>query len=247
MNSLVLVAIFVVLSVLLQVAVLHLSARLCQLPKRSWARAGAAVFVRLVILVAVFAIIARLADAFDSWHGALLFLVVDLIVTVLLVRSMFGSRLPAALGTWATNLVLGVIVATGMVFGFREFCGLYEVTSSAMSPNLRGYHTIKLFKTAIILSAQPTIPGMNTVSPRVDHPRQLSPRPTNIEKRRDRPSIHIARIASSAIKRSFPIAGIRWCSGFPLSPRLCTSSGSSVCLGRGSKFVMGQFGSTANA
>lgn len=159
MNSLVLVSLFVVLAVLLQIGALHFSASLWQLPKRNWARVWVAVLARIVIFLGLFSMIAWLTTVPGSLPVALVLFLFDASVSVLLISRVFGCRSSAALGTCISTLVLGGITTIVMVLGFSELCVQYKLVSSAMSPNLRGYHTVEVLPNGNHLIHAANYPG----------------------------------------------------------------------------------------
>src|SRR4051812_8338997 len=106
MNTLLLLAVFLVVSLTVQATVLWLAARVCRLPKCGRGQAVAISAVRLLVLVGLWvALVGRDGDSTMMPVFGVVTLVADTVVTVWLVRRLFGGRLRAVVGAWALHAI----------------------------------------------------------------------------------------------------------------------------------------------
>jgi len=144
MNTLLLVALFVLISLVVQTTVLWFAMRVNRLDRRSWWRAGLIVAAKLVLALAVLVSIWTWGEELDSNLIMLsIGLVVDLFATIGLLRLLFGGTLMRRLGTWATHFVAGGVVGYVLLLGMRTCVESYIWENSSMSPNIRGWHVVE--------------------------------------------------------------------------------------------------------
>jgi signal peptidase I len=143
-NTLVLVAVFLLASFAVQTTVLWAAARVCRLERRGWWRVGVIVAAKLVIALAILVSIWTWGETPDSNMLVLgAGLVVDAIVTTGLLWLLFGGTLTRRLGTWVAHLFAGGIAGYILVLGMRTCVEALIWPNSSMSPNIRGYHVVE--------------------------------------------------------------------------------------------------------
>ncbi|HJZ92007.1 MAG TPA: hypothetical protein VKE40_14125 [Gemmataceae bacterium] len=144
MNTLLLVALFVLMSFAAQMTVLWTAARVCRLERRSWWRAALVTLIRTVPITGLYALTAA-ADESKAGFWLLLGLVVlvDVSFTLWLLRLFFGGSIGRRSGTWAMQLVLGSLLGYGMVFLVGHWIQAFVSPHHSMSPNVRGFHTVE--------------------------------------------------------------------------------------------------------
>jgi signal peptidase I len=144
MNTLLLLTLFLIGGLAVQATVLWLAARVCRLPKLSWARSLAISVVRLFVGVGLWAaVVGREGDP-DMMAGlGVAMVVVDTILAVWLIDRLFGGSRRAVFGAWAVQAAAGLGVGFGLVMLMQTYLGMYVMPSSSMSPNIRGYHVVE--------------------------------------------------------------------------------------------------------
>src|SRR5262249_16007173 len=144
MNTLILLCGFLAIGLTAQATILWLAARICRLPKRSWARSLASSAVRLFVGVGLWAaVIGREGDPSMTAGLGVAVVVVDAIRAVWLISRPLGGSRRAVFGAWAVQAAAGLGVGFGLVMLMQTCLGMYVMPSSSMSPNIRGYHVVE--------------------------------------------------------------------------------------------------------
>ncbi|HKA07462.1 MAG TPA: signal peptidase I [Gemmataceae bacterium] len=145
MNTLLLLAVFFLAGLALQTGVLWIAARVCGLERRGWWRAAAVVLIKLIVGLALLAVIATVDLSEDAqWPLLGVQLLLDALVTAWLLRRLLGGTWKRAFATWALQLVGGLVLGMGFVLVIRTCIQAFTASNSSMSPNLRGYHVVEV-------------------------------------------------------------------------------------------------------
>ena len=144
MNTLLLLTLFLVGSLVLQATLLWLAVRVCRLPRRSWGRALAITVARMLVVVGLWvALVGRDGDSTMMPTFAAAALVLDALLTLGLIRQAFGGGWKVV-GAWATQAGLGLVVGLGLTPLIQTCLVTYVIPASSMSPNIRGFHVVEV-------------------------------------------------------------------------------------------------------
>ena len=144
MNTLLLLALFLAASLAVQATTLWLAVRMCRLPKQSWGRAIAISVIRAVVVVGIWlALVGHNGDSTRMPMFWIVALLADTLLTLWLIRRVFGGRMRAIVGAWAIQLGLAVVVGTGLTAAIQLCIAAYAIPVSSMSPNIRGFHVVE--------------------------------------------------------------------------------------------------------
>jgi signal peptidase I len=165
-NTLVLVALFLLASLAVQTTILWVAARVCGLDRRGWWRAGVIVAAKFAFAAAVLVTIGTMVEEPDSivfvWCIALL---VDVLGTVGLLWWLFRGTLARRLRTWAVHGIAGTAIGYVLLVGMRTCLESYIWPNSSMSPNVRGYHVVETLPDGNHLIHAANTPGENRIIP----------------------------------------------------------------------------------
>jgi signal peptidase I len=139
-------ALFILAGLVVQTGMLCHGVSVCRLPRRSVGRALIVVVVQFVLTVGglAFGVLDGLDD--PDWGGfslALLSFVVQICVTVWLLKLLFGGRFWPRVGAWAIQTVGSILAGLVCVAILRQFVHTYQPQASSMNPNLRGFHVVE--------------------------------------------------------------------------------------------------------
>jgi len=143
MNSLLLFVAFTVILVVANSIVLRDAARICELPKHSWLRAFAISGTRFAAALLI-GVMWLLACDKLGLVGVLVVMATDMAITYALICRVLGGRGRAASRTFVLQIGIGIVTGIGGLFIWSQFTAAYTLTTSSMSPNLRGYHTMEV-------------------------------------------------------------------------------------------------------
>jgi signal peptidase I len=143
MNTFLLVGLFLLAVLALQASVIWLATRICRLERRSWWRAAALVIIKVPLGAGLSALI-NTVDWPNDWIRAVVLLLADALLTVWLLRRLFGGSRQRAIATWAVQLIAGVVLVLGLVYATKPVLDAFVWPGSSMTPNIRGYHVVEL-------------------------------------------------------------------------------------------------------
>jgi signal peptidase I len=145
MTSPQIVGLFTLASLVVQTGILWLAVRVCRLPKRGVGRAAVVVIVQFTLnMVLAFGLFDGLDDPGGGGFAlVLLTTAVQIVVTVGLIRRLFGGRLGPSIGAFAIYCVGSIAAGLVLVFILRQFVQTYQLQASSMNPNLRGFHDVE--------------------------------------------------------------------------------------------------------
>jgi signal peptidase I len=145
MTSPQIVGLFALASLVVQTGILCLAARVCRLPKRGVGRAAILAAVQLLFNLVVLVGFLSLADVLGFPSDALLLLVtlVQFIMTVCLIRRLFGGKWLPSVGASILYLIGTGLTGLALVFGLQEFVQTYQLRAGSMNPNVRGFHVVE--------------------------------------------------------------------------------------------------------
>lgn len=141
MNSLALVAVFVVIASAVQTVVIREAVRGRESDRRIWRQAARITAIRLVPVLIVGVALTILVDRAWWWSLLVLGLVADSMLTIWLLRRWLQTRM--VLRPWFTQAYWNAVGGVVLLFSANQCLAAHTWINSSMSPNIRGYHVIE--------------------------------------------------------------------------------------------------------
>ena len=143
MNTFLLLALFALAGFILQTTILWLAARICGLDRNNWCSAALIIVIKVFAESTLVGVLAAI-NTIDEWLVAGFVFIVDAVLTVWLLRRLFGGTRRQSTATWAVNLLAGSVAGIVFVIVFTRCLEGFVWSNSSMTPNIRGYHVVEV-------------------------------------------------------------------------------------------------------